>query len=88
MIQAARQRQQTAEYATTYAQRAGVEGPLSQGVRACGLRRARYRGLARTHLQHGATAAAIHADRLVHWLDELPRARTRRSRFAAWDPAA
>ena len=43
-IQAARQRQQTAQYAATYAQRAGVEGTLSQGVRAFGLRRARYRG--------------------------------------------
>jgi transposase len=88
MIQATRQRQQTAEYATTYAQRAGVEGTLSQGVRAFGLRRARYRGLARTHLQHVATAAAMNVDRLINWLDEVPRARTRRSRFAALEPAA
>ena len=88
VIQAARRRQQTAEYATTYAQRAGVEGTLSQGVRAFGLRHARYRGLARTHLQHVATAAALNVDRLVNWLDELPRAQTRRSRFAALDPAA
>ena len=87
-IQAARQRQQTAEYSTTYAQRAGVEGTLSQGVRAFGLRRARYRGLARTHLQHVATAAAMNVGRLVNWLDEIPRAQTRRSRFAALDPAA
>jgi transposase len=82
-IQAARQRQQTAEYATTYAQRAGVEGTLSQGVRAFGLRQARYRGLAKTHLQHVATAAAINAGRLVNWLNEVPRAATRCSRFAA-----
>jgi transposase len=88
MIQAARQRQQTAEYAKTYAQRAGVEGTLSQGVRAFGLRRARYRGLARAHLQHVATAAAMNVDRLINWLDERPRARTRRSRLAALDPAA
>jgi len=39
MIQGVRQRQQTAEYATLYAQRAGVEGTISQGVRAFGLRR-------------------------------------------------
>jgi transposase len=88
MIQAVRKRQQTTEYATTYAQRAGVEGTLSQGVRAFGLRRARYRGLARTHLQHVATAAAMNVDRLVNWLDEVPQAQTRRSRFAALDPAA
>jgi transposase len=88
MIQAARQRQQTAAYAMTYAQRAGVEGTLSQGVRAFGLRRARYRGLAKTPLQHVATAAALNVDRLVSWLDEIPRAHTRRSRFAALEPAA
>jgi transposase len=57
-------------------------------VRAFGLRRARYRGLARTHLQHVATAAAMNVDRLINWLDEVPRAQTRRSHFAALDPAA
>jgi transposase len=88
MIQVARQRQRRAEYATAYAQRAWVEGTLSQGVRAFGLRRARYRGLAKTHLQHVVTAAAINMDRLINWLDEIPRAQTRRSRFAALEPAA
>jgi hypothetical protein len=33
-------------------------------VRAFGLRRSRYRGLAKTHLQHVATAAAIDLGRL------------------------
>ena len=50
-----------------YARRAGIEGTISQGVRAFGLRRARYRGLAKTHLQHVATAAAINLDRLGDW---------------------
>lgn len=54
-IQAARQRQQTTEFTTQYASRAGVEGTRSQGIRAFGLRQARYRGLAKTHLQHVAT---------------------------------
>jgi transposase len=67
--------------------RAGIEGPLSQGVRAFGLRRTRSRGLAKTHLQHVATAAAINVDRLIAWLDERPRATTRTSRFAALAPA-
>jgi transposase len=31
--------------------RAGIEGTLSEGIRAHGLRRARYIGLAKTHLQ-------------------------------------
>jgi transposase len=70
-----------------YKRRAGVEGTLSQGVRAFGLRRTRYGGLAKTHVQHVAIAAAITIDRLVAWLDERPRAMTRLSRFAALAPA-
>ena len=53
-----------------------------------GYRRARYRGLAKAHLQHVAAAAGMNVGRLVNWLDEVPRAQTRRSRFAALDPAA
>ena len=69
-----------------YAQRAGVEGTLSQGVRAFGLRRCRYRGLAKTHLQNLAIASAINLDRLVAWLDGRPRALTRTSRLAMLAP--
>ncbi len=70
-----------------YKRRAGVEGTLSQGGRAFGLRRTRYWGVAKTHLQHVAIAAAINIDRIVAWLDERPRAQTRTSRFAALAPA-
>ena len=70
-----------------YKRRAGVEGTLSQGVRAFGLRRTRYWGVAKTHLQHVAIAAAINIDRIVAWLDARPRALTRLSRFAALAPA-
>jgi transposase len=77
----------SAEGKRQYARRAGIEGTLSQGVRAFGLRRARYQGLEKTHLQHVATAAAINIDRTVAWLDERPRAATRTSRFAALAPA-
>jgi transposase len=87
-IQAARQRQATADFATAYARRAGIEGTLSQGVRVCGLRTARYRGLAKTHLQHLATAAALNVQRLTDWLDGQPRATTRRSHLARLAPAA
>jgi transposase len=66
-----------------YKRRAGIEGTLSQGVRAFELRQARYRGLAKTHLQNMAIAAAMNIDRLVNWLNEVPRAKTRVSRFAA-----
>jgi transposase len=82
-LRAARGRLATREGRRRYARRAGIEGTLSQGVRAFGLRRSRYRGLARTHLQHVATAAAIDLARLGDWFRAIPRAATRISRFAA-----
>ena len=85
-IQTARQRQRTEEFATQYASRAGIEGTLSQGVRAFGLRRTRYRGLAKTHPQHVATAAALTIVRLADWLNGVPPATTRCSQFAALAP--
>jgi transposase len=87
-LHAARAWYTSAEGKDTYKRRAGIEGTLSQGVRAFGLRRTRYRGLAKTHLQHVAIAAAMHIERLVAWFDEHPRATTRTSRFAALAPAA
>ena len=66
-----------------YAKRAGIEGTLSQGVRAFELRRTRYWGQAKTRLQQIATAAAINIDRLMDWLDEMRPAQTRISRFKA-----
>ena len=62
--------------------RAGVEGTLSLGVRAMGLRRSRTIGLAKTHLQHLVTAAAIDLVRLAARAGDTPRTRTRRSAFA------
>ena len=58
-----------------YTKRAGIEGTLSQGVRAFELRRTRYLGHAKTRLQHIATAAAMNIDRLVNWLDEMRQPR-------------
>jgi transposase len=87
-IQAARRRQATPAFKAQYAARAGIEGTLSQGVRAFELRQARYRGLAKTHMQHVATAVAINIARVFAWLQEVPRAPTRQSRFAALAPAA
>ncbi len=85
---AGRKRQQTAEFAQLYAQRAGIEGTFSQGVRAFGLRQARYRGLRKTHLQQVATAAAVDVARLCDWLNGIPTAATRRSHFARLAPAS
>ena len=87
-IESARERQVDPSFKAAYAARAGIEGTLSQGVRAFELRQARYRGLAKTHLQHVATAAAINFARLFSWFQAVPRAPTRQSRFAALALAA
>jgi transposase len=79
---AARSREKTAEYKEGYGKRAGVEGTISQGVRACGPRRSRYAGEAKTHLQHLATAAAVNVLRIGDWLAQKPREQTRTSPFA------
>lgn len=81
-LQARRRQETTQDFKKLYAMRAGVEGTLSQGVRAMGLRRSRYIGPERTHLQHVATAAAINVVRLMRWLGGVPHAKTRRSPFA------
>ena len=86
-LYAARERITTEEGKAQYQVRAGVEGTLSQGVRAFGLRRTRYYGLAKTSLQHVITAAAINLQRIVNWLEGIPRGKTRRSRFARLAPA-
>ena len=66
-----------------YARRAGIEGTISQSVRAFGARRTRYRGLPKTHLQQVITAVAMNVRRIVAWFDEVPKATTRTSHFAA-----
>ena len=66
----------------------GWREPYSQGVRSFGLRQSRYWGLAKTHLQHLATAAAINLERLGAWFGERPLAKTRVSRFAKLAPLA
>jgi transposase len=80
-LQASRDRARTAAYAAEYARRRGVEGTISQGVRAGGLRRSRYVGQVKTHLDHLLTAAALNCWRLDDWLAGVPRATTRQAPF-------
>ncbi len=82
-LQAARAQQTSEVGRQLYTRRAGIEGTLSHGVRAFGLRRTRYRGLQKTHLQHVMTAVAMNVGRIIAWFDHIPRATTRTSRFAA-----
>ena len=86
-LQNLRQHQQTEEWQQRYRRRAGIEGTLSQAVRAFELRQTRYCGLAKTRLQHIVTAVAINLVRLDAWWRGIPHARTRTSHFAALAPA-
>ena len=80
-LEQAREREKTEHYAKLYAQRAGVEGSLSQAVRCSNLRHARYVGLTKTHLQHILTAAATNVVRIINWVTDVPLAKTRQSPF-------
>ena len=80
---ARRQEQQTPAFRQHYATRAGIEATLSQGVRRMGLRRARYDGLQKTHVQHVLTAVAINLVRIDAVLTGTPRGHTRLSPFAS-----
>jgi hypothetical protein len=87
-LQAARQYQSTPAFKAQYDARAGVEGTISQGLRVCDLRRARYIGLAKTRLQHVLTVAALNVLRIAHWLEDPRLARTRSAPFLALLPQA
>jgi len=87
-LQAARERQKTDEFKERYTVRAGIEGTIAQGVRRCDLRRARYMGHARTHLQHVLTAVALNVVRLANWFAGHPRIRTKPTPFVALFPVA
>jgi transposase len=87
-LNAARARMTDPAWGERYQRRAGVEGTLSQGVRAFGMRRSRYVGLAKTGLQQACTAVAMNVSRIVNWLNGTPRAKTRVTRFAALAQAA
>jgi Transposase DDE domain. len=85
-LQQVRQTQETDEFRKAYARRSGIEGTISQAVRACEVRRARYRGLAKTQLQMIASAVAINLHRLFDWWRGVPRSLTRVSPFASLAP--
>ncbi|MFC5238306.1 transposase, partial [Pseudonocardia zijingensis] len=61
---AARAEQSSPEWQARYRIRAGVEGTISQAVTVTGLRRARYRGLPKTRLEHVFSAVALNLIRL------------------------
>ncbi|MFF1570998.1 transposase [Streptomyces sp. NPDC058293] len=59
-----RTEQQTSEWKTRYAVRSGVEGTVNEFAHGHGMRRCRYRGQDKAHLQHVLTAIAVNIERL------------------------
>lgn len=80
-LQIARERQRTKDFKMIYRKRSGIEGTLSQAIRSNDLRRSRYIGHAKTHLQSLAIAVALNIRRMIDWLNNRPLASTRHSRF-------
>ena len=67
--------------------RAGVEGTIRQGVAVTGMRRARYRGLPKTRLEHVYSAVALNLIRLDAYWNGNALDRTRTSHLARLDLA-
>jgi transposase len=65
----ARAQQSTTGWQRKYARRAGVESTIAQAVKVTNARRARYRGLAKTRLEHNTMAAALNLIRLDAWFN-------------------
>jgi transposase len=78
---AARAAEKTTSFQADYARRAGVEGTMHQAA-AHGARRARYRGLARTRLDHVYMACALNLLRLEAYWNGTPLDRRRTSHLA------
>jgi hypothetical protein len=85
--QAARGEQTTADWQARYAPRAGAEGTMHQAVADAGMRRARYRGLPKTRLQHMFSAVAINLSRLDAYWTGRPLDRSRTSQLSRLEVA-
>jgi Transposase DDE domain len=59
-----------------------VHAPNSEAVHVTGMRRARYRGLDKTRLEHANAAVALNLIRLHAWWNGHPLDRTRTSHLA------
>jgi transposase len=86
-LQRVRAEQNSAEFKERYRPRLGIEGTISQAVRAFELCETRYRGLAKTHLQAVALATAINFCRFWDYLNGSGLVRTRTAPFAALAPS-
>lgn len=87
-LHAARAYQSTPAFKLRYNARAGIEGTISQAVAVLGLRFARYRGLAKTTLQHLLTATAMNFFRVANWIMDVPTANTRKPKLGMFAPVS
>lgn len=78
----ARARQDTRSWQEKYRIRAGAESTMRQAVAVTGTRRTRYRGLAKTHLEHVYSAVALNLIRLDAYWNDQPLDRHRTSHLA------
>ena len=81
---AARNAETTISFHADYARRAGVEGTMNQAA-SHGARRARYRGLPKTHLEHVYMATALNLIRLHAYWTGTPLDRRRTSHLTRLD---
>jgi transposase len=82
---AARAGQDSKDWHEDYRRRAGIEATMSQAVTVTGCRRARYRGLPKTRLEHIYSAVALNLHRLDAYWNDIPIDRTRTSHLARLD---
>ncbi|MFE2417871.1 IS1182 family transposase [Streptomyces hokutonensis] len=85
LIHANHTAQEDGKWRAKYALRAGIEGTIRQAVAVTGNRRARYRGLGKTHLEHVYSAVALNLIRLDAWWNGQPLDHTRTSHLARLD---
>jgi hypothetical protein len=81
-LRQARAEQAGRDWKADYALRSGVEGTVRQAVAITNSRRSRYRGLAKTHLEHVYSATALNLIRLHAWWQGRPLDRTHTSHLA------
>jgi len=84
-IQTARAEQDSDQWARRYNIRAGIEGTIAQATHITGIRHTRYRGLAKTRLEHAFAATAINLIRLDAWWTGHPLDRTRTTHLQRLD---
>ena len=71
-LRTARAEQANRHWQDAYALRSGVEGTIRQALAVTDSRRARYRGLAKTHLEHVHSAIALNLNHLNAWWNGKP----------------